>query len=106
MSGDQIPSLPGKKRRQMPGVCPEGGMLKLRFDWYIRTYPLNSEKKNRKENGLKNNPRLKQITLGGSHSDLNYNFKLQQIRNLINNTQVSADSYIIYKILWSISTVK
>ena len=21
MSGDQIPSLPGKKRRQMPGVC-------------------------------------------------------------------------------------
>ena len=34
MSGDQIPSLPGKKRRQIPRVCP-GGMLKLRFDWYI-----------------------------------------------------------------------
>ena len=34
MSGNQIPSLPGKKRRQMPGVC-RGGMLKLRFDWYI-----------------------------------------------------------------------
>ena len=34
MSGDQIPSLPGKKRRQIPGVCPEG-MLKRRFDWYI-----------------------------------------------------------------------
>ena len=34
MSSDQIPSLPGKKKRQMPGVCP-GGMLKLRFDWYI-----------------------------------------------------------------------
>ena len=34
MSGDQIPSLPGKKRRQMPGVCP-GEMLKLRFDWYM-----------------------------------------------------------------------
>ena len=29
-----VPSLPGKKRRQMPGVCP-GGMLKLRFGWYI-----------------------------------------------------------------------
>ena len=24
MSSDQIPSLPGKKRRQMPGVCPGG----------------------------------------------------------------------------------
>ena len=35
MVGDQIPSLPGKKRRQMPGVCRGGGMLKLRFDWYI-----------------------------------------------------------------------
>ena len=34
MSGDQIPSLPGKKKRQMPGVCP-GGLLKLRFDWYM-----------------------------------------------------------------------
>ena len=34
MSGDQIPCLPGKKRREMPGVYP-GGMLKLRFDWYI-----------------------------------------------------------------------
>ena len=29
-----VSSLPGKKRRQMPGVCP-GGMLKLRFGWYI-----------------------------------------------------------------------
>ena len=30
MSDDQIPSLPGKKRRQMPGVWPGGGgMLKL-----------------------------------------------------------------------------
>ena len=36
MSGDQFPSLPDRKRRQMPGVCP-GGMLKLRFDWYIST---------------------------------------------------------------------
>ena len=36
MSGDQIPSLPIKKRRQMPEVCP-GGMLKIRFDWYIST---------------------------------------------------------------------
>ena len=30
--------IPGRKRRQMPGVCPEGrggGLLKLRFDWYI-----------------------------------------------------------------------
>ena len=35
MSGDQIPSLPGRKRRPMPGVCAVGGMLKLRFDWYI-----------------------------------------------------------------------
>ena len=34
MSDDQIPSFPGKKRRQMSGVC-RGGMLKLRFDWYI-----------------------------------------------------------------------
>ena len=24
MSGDQIPLLPGKERRQMPGVCPGG----------------------------------------------------------------------------------
>ena len=37
MSGDQIPSLPGKKRGQIPGVCLGGGrgMLKLLFDWYI-----------------------------------------------------------------------
>ena len=33
----QIPSLPGKRRRKMPGVCP-GGMFKLRFDWYIRRH--------------------------------------------------------------------
>ena len=39
MSGDQIPSLPGKKRCRMPGVCP-GVMLKLRFDWYIKVIPL------------------------------------------------------------------
>ena len=25
--------FPGRKRRQMPGVCP-GRMFKLRFDWY------------------------------------------------------------------------
>ena len=25
MSGDQIPFLPGKKRRQMPRVCTGGG---------------------------------------------------------------------------------
>ena len=25
MSGDQIPALPGRKRRQMLGVCPGGG---------------------------------------------------------------------------------
>ena len=25
MIGDQISSLPGKKRRQMPGVCPGKG---------------------------------------------------------------------------------
>ena len=30
----QMPSLLGRKRRQMPGVCP-GGMFKLRLDWYI-----------------------------------------------------------------------
>ena len=24
------------KKIQMPGGCPGGGMLKLRFDWYIR----------------------------------------------------------------------
>ena len=30
-------SLPGRKRRQMPGVCP-GGMLKLRFGWYITIF--------------------------------------------------------------------
>ena len=35
MSGDQILALLGRKRRQMSGVCPGGGMLKLRFDWYI-----------------------------------------------------------------------
>ena len=35
MSGDQIPSLPGRKRRQMSGVCP-GGMFKLGFDWFMR----------------------------------------------------------------------
>ena len=27
----QLPSLPGRKTRQMPG----GGVFKLRFDWYI-----------------------------------------------------------------------
>ena len=33
----QISSLPGSKRRQMPGVCPGGGggTFKLWFDWYI-----------------------------------------------------------------------
>ena len=38
MSGVQMPSLPGRKRRQMPGVCPKGRgryMFKLQFDWYI-----------------------------------------------------------------------
>ena len=35
MSGDQMPSLPGRKKRQMPWICPGGGMFKLRFDWYI-----------------------------------------------------------------------
>ena len=35
---------------QMPGGCPGGGMLKLRFDWYINTHPLvgsleNSDRK-------------------------------------------------------------
>ena len=35
-SDNQIPSFPGWHRCQMPGVCP-GGMLKLRFDRYIRT---------------------------------------------------------------------
>ena len=37
MSGDHIPSLPGRKvsnARGMPGGGGEG-MLKLRFDWYI-----------------------------------------------------------------------
>ena len=29
---NQIPSLPGSKRRQMPGVCPGGGCLS--FDYY------------------------------------------------------------------------
>ena len=35
-SDHQIPSSPGRQRCQMPGVCPGGGMLKLRFDRYIR----------------------------------------------------------------------
>ena len=34
-SDNQIPSSPGRQRCQMPGVCPGGGMLKLRFDRYI-----------------------------------------------------------------------
>ena len=42
MSGDQMPSLPGRKSRQMHGVCPEQGgggvMLKFWFDWYIMSY--------------------------------------------------------------------
>ena len=37
MSGDQLPSLRGRKRHQMPRVCPWEGMLKLWFDWYITT---------------------------------------------------------------------
>ena len=32
---NQIPSLPDRERRQMPGVCRGGGMFKLRFDRYI-----------------------------------------------------------------------
>ena len=44
MSGNQIPSLPGRKRRQMPGVCPGGRMFKLRFDWYIIAYSSKSTK--------------------------------------------------------------
>ena len=44
MSGNQIPSLPGRKRRQMPGVCPGGGMLRLRFHWYINfSNPFNRD---------------------------------------------------------------
>ena len=37
-SDNQIPSSPGRQRCQMPGVCPGGGggMLKLRFDRYIK----------------------------------------------------------------------
>ena len=35
MSGDQIPSLPGRKRRQNARGMPGGRMLKLWFDWYI-----------------------------------------------------------------------
>ena len=35
------PSRPGRKRRQMPGVCP-GGMFKLRFDWYINCYQITA----------------------------------------------------------------
>ena len=34
-SNYQIPFPPGQQRCQMPGVCPGGGMLKLRFDRYI-----------------------------------------------------------------------
>ena len=34
---NQIPSSLGRQRSQMPGVCPVGGMLKLRFDRYIMT---------------------------------------------------------------------
>ena len=38
-SAYQIPSSLGRKRCQMPGVCPGGeGMLKLRFDRYITCY--------------------------------------------------------------------
>ena len=36
----QIPSLSGKKIRQMPGVCPGRGVFKLRFDWYITLFIL------------------------------------------------------------------
>ena len=36
MSGDQMPSLLGRKWHQMPGVCSGGGVgFKLQFDWYI-----------------------------------------------------------------------
>ena len=37
MHDDQIPHPREGKGRQMPGVCPGGGMLKLRFDRYIIT---------------------------------------------------------------------
>ena len=32
-----MPSLPGRKRHQMPGVCPGPGVgvFKLPFDWYM-----------------------------------------------------------------------
>lgn len=59
-----------------------------------KNVPPNSKKK---ENGLKNNPRLKQINLGGNHSVLTYNFKLKQIQqhSLSTIMQVSADNNII-----------
>ena len=37
MSGDEKPSLPGRKRRQMPAGYARGVGNVLRFDWYIST---------------------------------------------------------------------
>ena len=34
MSGDQIPSLLGRKRSQMPGVCPGGGNVEASI-WLV-----------------------------------------------------------------------
>ena len=36
MSGNQIPSLPGKKRRQMPGVC-RGGDVEASI-WLVHNF--------------------------------------------------------------------
>ena len=30
-----LPTVPCRKRSQMPGLCP-GGILNLRYDWYIK----------------------------------------------------------------------
>ena len=46
MSGDQIPSLPGKKRRQIPGVCPGGGGDVEASIWLVHYRP-NSPRTNK-----------------------------------------------------------
>ena len=72
MSGDQIPSLPGKKRRQMPGVCPGvgGEMLKLRFDWYIIYIIVYINSGTRRSNSPQFSRLLKTFNHGLNHSKI------------------------------------
>ena len=37
MRSDQIPALPGRKRRQMPGICPGGGDVEASI-WLVRYF--------------------------------------------------------------------